>query len=397
MVEDPSRALVSTVRALHPDSEVNLVRGRRRDLSASAEYVVLPNRRAPKLLVPAAPSRAAAGAVRRFSADATYSDTARRLAVAALAQGRGTSAFPDRVVVHGPRDASLAGHLDGLLGTRVVFSVGIGTERVNRKPVLQIFDTEGRTIAFAKLGDSDQARADVGAEAVALSLLARRGWRRLQTPKVLHHGTWEGLDLLLLSPLTTAVQSPRGHARAPTAAMTELADAFGGEFSPVADMPWMGRQHATAEKLSDQRRRGTFMGCIDRLCSTAGDLEWRTGSWHGDWTPWNMARSGQRVLLWDWERFETDVPIGLDRCHYLVNALTKRRGTSDHTIRAGLAAAGATPDTPGSPSHALGALYLLAVAGRYLPLAEGPRGSDIAPRADQVLETLSSWLGLTRS
>ena len=134
------------------------------------------------------------------------------------------------------------------------------------------------------------------------------------------------------------------------------------------------------------------MGCIDRLCATAGDLEWRTGSWHGDWTPWNMARSGQRVLLWDWERFETDVPIGLDRCHYLVNAITRRRGTSDETIRAGLAAAGATPDTPGSPSHALGALYLLAVAGRYLPLAEGPRGSDIAPRGDQVLETLSSWL-----
>ena len=62
-----------------------------------------------------------------------------------------------------------------------------------------------------------------------------------------------------------------------------------------------------------------------------------------------MARSGQRVLLWDWERFETDVPIGLDRCHYLVNALTKRRGTSDHTIRAGLAAAGGDARHSGLP------------------------------------------------
>jgi hypothetical protein len=394
MVDDPTSALVSTMRALHPGAEVNVVRGRRRDPAASAEYVVLPNRKTPKLLVPAAPARAAAGAVRRFSADATYSDTVRRLAVSALAQGRGVSAFPDRVVVHGPREGSLAAHLDEVLGTRVVFSVGIGTERVNRKPVLQVFGADGRTVAFAKLGDSEQARADVAAEAVALSLLARRGWRRLQPPKVLHHGTWEGMELLLLSPLETVVQSPRGHSRAPTAAMTELADAFGGNFHQVAGLPWMARQHATAETLNDRRRRGMMLGCIDRLCATAGDLEWRTGSWHGDWTPWNMARSGQRVLLWDWERFETDVPIGLDRCHYLVNALTRRRGTSDETIRAGLAAAGATPETPGSPSHALGALYLLAVAGRYLPLAEGPRGNDIAPRGEQVLATLSSWLGL---
>jgi hypothetical protein len=393
MVDDPTSALVTTMRALHPGAEVKVVRGRRRDPAASAEYVVLPNRKTPKLLVPAAPARAAAGAVRRFSADATYSDTVRRLAVAALAQGRGVSAFPDRVVVHGPREGSLAEHLDELLGTRVVFSVGIGTERVNRKPVLQVFGADGRTVAFAKLGDSDQARSDVGAEAVALSLLARRGWRRLQPPKVLHHGTWEGMELLLLSPLETVIQSPRGHSRAPTAAMTELADAFGGGFHQVAGLPWMARQHATAETLNDRRRRGMMLGCIDRLCATAGDLEWRTGSWHGDWTPWNMARSGQRVLLWDWERFETDVPIGLDRCHYLVNAITRRRGTSDETIRAGLAAAGATPETPGSPSHALGALYLLAVAGRYLPLAEGPRGNDIAPRGEQVLATLGSWLG----
>ena len=73
--------------------------------------------------------------------------------------------------------------------------------------------------------------------------------------------------------------------------MTELADAFGGGFAQVAGLRWMARQHATAEGLRDRRRRGMMLGCIDRLCATAGDLEWRTGSWHGDWTPWNMARS----------------------------------------------------------------------------------------------------------
>ena len=164
-------------------SEVNLVRGRRRDLSARAEYVVLPNRRAPKLLVPATPSRAAAGAVRRFSADA-HSTPTRRGGWPSLPSPRAGARPRSRI---GWSCTGLAKHHWPGTSTvswapGVVFSVGIGTERVNRKPVLQIFDTEGRTIAFAKLGDSDQARADVGAEGVALSLLARRGWRRLETP-----------------------------------------------------------------------------------------------------------------------------------------------------------------------------------------------------------------------
>ena len=50
------------------------------------------------------------------------------------------------------------------------------------------------------------------------------------------------------------------------------------------------------------------------------------GAWHGDWTPWNMSRRRGRLQLWDWERFETGVPLGLDRCHYGVNAVVRRDG-----------------------------------------------------------------------
>jgi hypothetical protein len=122
------------------------------------------------------------------------------------------------------------------------------------------------------------------------------------------------------------------------------------------------------------------------------------GAWHGDWTPWNMARvpGEDRVRLWDWERFETGVPRGIDRFHYLVNAVTRRDGTTPATIRSGLALAGADAARAGSAEHTLAGLYLLAVAARYLPLSEGPGGEDIASRATAVVEALHDWVGIAR-
>jgi len=397
MAENRTRALVSTVRALHPGSDVDVVRGRRRDSGAAAEYLVLPNRHAPRLLVPAAPAGAAARSVRRFSADTSYSETIRRLGVSTVIRGPGGAAFADRVVVRGEGHGSLARHLEEVLSVPVTFSLGIGTERVNRKPVLQVFGPSGDTLAFAKLGDSDRARADVAAEAAALRQVAGQDWNRLAMPTVLHQGDWGSMTLLLLSPLPTSPwQSPRGRGRSPTGPMAELAGAFGGQAAPVAELDWFARQHAVATSLQDDRRRATLLACLERLRDASGATEWTTGAWHGDWTPWNMARAGTRVHLWDWERFETDVPVGLDHCHFLVNAVTRSQGTSPETIRAGLAAAGAVPGAPGSRSHVLGALYLVAIAGRYLPLAEGSLGHHIAPRGECMLQTLGEWVSAGR-
>lgn len=387
-------ALLATISGLFPAGEVGLVAQRRPDPSAAAEFLVLPHRRSPRLLLPVGAGGAAS--VLRFSASAELGDTVRRLVMSAALRLGGSAALPDRIVVHGSRAGSLADHLGELLGEPVTFSVGIGTARVNRKPVLQVFGADGRTLAFAKVGDSPVARADVDAEARSLARVGERHWHRLVLPSVLHHGPWGAGSLLLLTPLRTSpFQSPRAQDRAPVAAMRELAEGFGGTTAAVASLGWLGRQRAAFEGLGDATARSRVLTCLDRVADGA-TVPWRTGAWHGDWTPWNMARTRDHLQLWDFERFETDVPMGLDPCHYYVNTLTRRLGTTPRTIRAGLAAAGARPDEPGTRPHVLGALYLLAVAGRYLPLAEGLRGEDIAPRAAVVVETLEDWVGVTR-
>ena len=42
----------------------------------------------------------------------------------------------------------------------------------------------------------------------------------------------------------------------------------------------------------------------------------RFGWWHGDFTPWNMALDGRRLVLWDWEYAQPASPAGLDLVHF---------------------------------------------------------------------------------
>ncbi len=57
-----------------------------------------------------------------------------------------------------------------------------------------------------------------------------------------------------------------------------------------------------------------------------------------------MSRRHGRLQLWDWERFETGVPLGLDRCHYGVNAVCRRDGVGLASVMRGLELAGIAND-----------------------------------------------------
>jgi hypothetical protein len=395
---DTATAIVDTVSALWPGAEVRLRRARRADPAAVAEFAIVPHGRAPRLLVPVGAPEAAARAMLRFSASVSARESVGRLGLSALLR-TGTAAFADRVTVHGSGAGSLAEHLAQVVGGPVSFSLGIGTPRVNRKPVLQVFDERSRCIGFAKIGDSDQARRDVRAEARSLERIGSHPWTRLQVPRLIHEGTWTDMVVLLQSALPTSPrQRPRDQWTPPRPAMDELADAFAASPATLGDLPWFEAQRSTVEGLQAEHSRDTMRSCLAALENLSGSRPWPVGAWHGDWTPWNMARvpGAGHVQLWDWERFETGVPRGIDRFHYLVNAVTRRDGTTPATIRSGLVLAGADAARAGSAEHTLAGLYLLAVAARYLPLSEGPGGEDIASRATAVVEALHDWVGIAR-
>jgi hypothetical protein len=85
---------------------------------------------------------------------------------------------------------------------------------------------------------------------------------------------------------------------------------LGGHLRDLPTTPAAGAVHAAA----------------DRLGAVAGDLALSFGASHGDFTPWNLACLDDRVLVWDWERFRTGVPVGSDLLHHhLQSDLVARR------------------------------------------------------------------------
>lgn len=349
------------------------------------------------MLVPVLPPAAAARAVCRFSAASSPRDVGTRLAAAALTWATGAALLRDRVVIDESvlsAGESMREHLSGVLGEPVSFSLAIGPPRVNRKPVLQVFDRRGRSLAFAKVGDSPQARSDVRDEGAHLGRLAEHSFHTLVVPTVLDISVWNGMDVLVMSALPAGPRQAWGREVTPSTAMAELVEAYPGASLALVDQPWLRRQQEAVAAMTGRQDPGTagLVGELDRCVRAVvqryGDRLVTVGAWHGDWTPWNMARRRNRVLLWDWERFETDVPAGLDAWHYRVNVTTRRLGMSPAHVLDGVTARGHDP--------MVADLYLLAITCRYLSLLGAARGDDVRPSAIATLTALRARLATNR-
>jgi len=382
-----SAALLETVSQLWPGADVVPAGTVRDGRPVRAQYAVVHRGSTPTVLVPLESPVAAGASLRRISTASTLWDSACRVA-AGVAVRALPALLRHRVEVRGGDDG-LAEHLSAVLGTPVSFSVSIGTARVNRKPVLQVFDARGRCRAFVKVGWSDHTCADVDAEARALALVAPRAYEHLVPPPLLARTAWRGRPVLVTGPLQPPPwQRHRSSWTPPSAAMDELCASFATPEAPLADSPWWRRQWQAAGGLSDPLLRGRLGRAMERVAEVTGRRPLAWGAWHGDWTPWNMAVAGDRVLLWDWERFETGVPAGLDQLHYVVNALNAGGPASPEGILWALTFTAHPDRSLGGEPHVRSLLYLVAILTRYLTLAEVPGGEHIAPRARQALVAL---------
>jgi hypothetical protein len=352
-----------------------------------ARYAVISRGDTPTVLIPVDSPTAAGASLRRISTASSWWDTTSRLAAGAAVRAM-PALLRKRVEVRGGDDG-LAEHLSAVLGTPVSFSISIGTARVNRKPVLQVFDEQGHCRAFAKVGWSENTCADVTAEGRALAAVTAHEYQHVVPPALLARTSWAGRPVLVIGPLEP---SPwRRHRRLwspPEEAMAELSQRFSAPDGKLADSDWWHRQWQATGSLADPVARGRFGRAMEQVAAIVGRRPLQWGAWHGDWTPWNMAITGDRVLLWDWERFETGVPMGLDPLHYVVNALNSGAPASTEGVVRALRFAAYRDRSVGGEPHVLSLLYLVAILTRYLKLVDVPGGEHISPRAVQTLIAL---------
>jgi aminoglycoside phosphotransferase (APT) family kinase protein len=107
---------------------------------------------------------------------------------------------------------------------------------------------------------------------------------------------------------------------------------------------------------------------VDWIERRHGADEIAFGAWHGDFTPWNMARSGDTTYLWDWER-AAPAPAGLDLLHFLFQGVCRFEGQTpdaavDRCSKRVASLLGALDVEAGSES-ALWLLYRLELLFRY--------------------------------
>jgi Phosphotransferase enzyme family len=348
---------------------------------AGGDLLVLPGLARPRLLVPAG-RRPAAAAVRRYGEPGSRrAQLGSRALSLLLGSGLGPYLLRNRLAVRAPAGApTIETYLSSALGRDLVVSMHIGAPRANRKPVLQLLSPHGETLGFAKIGVNALTSELVRAERDTLREIGGTRLGSLTVPRVLHHGTWQQLDVLVLSPLPVWLRR-RPLARPQLAiAMGEVAALGGIRRQPLGASDYWQRLRLRVSAADAGEDRACLLHALDLLAARAAEAELAFGCWHGDWTPWNMACTGDGLLVWDWERFGSGVPLGFDALHYWLQARVVASRRDPAAAAAGCAARAADLLRPLGVTAAAAeltvALYLAELAARYL----GDRQADAGAR-----------------
>jgi hypothetical protein len=366
----------------------------------AAGYAVVPSATRPRLLVPTASRRAAASAILHSTeAIGLKARLRRRALAAAFRTGVGPLAFRDRLVVERPdgQGAGLDAHLAEVLGRPALLSIHIGPARANRKPVLQLLGPRGEALGYAKLGVDPLTRDLVDAEAAALARLAGVDLGPVAVAEALHHGRWGGHALLVQSALPVRLPraAPAAAATAREAAMLAVATCLGVRRQAYAGSPYAKRLAAEVDGLGDRPETGRLRAVLDAVSRAEPVLGF--GAWHGDWNDGNSAALADgRVLVWDWERFDADVPLGYDALHLRLQTAVTRAGTEPadaaRSLLAGAAGTLAGFDQPARVADAVAALYLVELAARYLRDRQAEAGARLGHVAAWLLPAVEEHL-----
>lgn len=396
--------ILDTIHALFPGAELRLGASP----GGRASFRLVPGIRRTHLLVPADAPVAAGKAVDRRSAK----DTPRQLLIRrAVRTALRTPVVARTLMPHvlhvGPSADSLLDYLEAAVGTELRVSMAIGSRRANRKPVLSVHSAAGEEIGYAKVGLTPLADALIEHEANTLSSLsAAPSPRHFKAPTVIHHGTWGSAQVLLMQSLR-----PRGHRSpqgVPLTAMAELASRQGVTWTVLEESAWVAAIRSDSVQCSAAGEAG-FAEAVRQYERAFGSVRMPFGGWHGDLGPWNMVWEGDTPSIWDWERAQGDVPLGIDAVHFTCHSALRDIGNLDRAREtlegkgtealASLHAELSLTDSDPRLRQAVLLGYLLSMAARFSIDAGRPDGLVVRDLArwhvtvlmDQLARRSSSW------
>jgi hypothetical protein len=171
-----------------------------------------------------------------------------------------------------------------------------------------------------------------------------------------------------MSPLSTD-QRHRVTRDTRLAAMREVAGLAGTTDASLAESGFWSRLRGTAQLLADAPDGLRLQAAVDATERRDGAERVTLGGWHGDWGRWNMGMGEGVLQLWDWERYDPEVPVGFDGLHFAAQsvrpgerAAQRQEDTFLRSVPNVLAELGVPPGLHDLTLR----LYLLETAARYV-------------------------------
>jgi hypothetical protein len=150
---------------------------------------------------------------------------------------------------------------------------------------------------------------------------------------------------------------------------------------------------AGADETED---RSALSEALSGIASRAGDAVLSFGACHGDWSPWNMARTSDGLLVWDWERFSADVPLGFDALHHWLQGKIQTTHPDPRQAAANCVERAATLLAPmeveAGEAEITATVYLADLATRYLVDRQAEAGARFGRPGRWLIPALTSWI-----
>lgn len=358
-------------------------------------FLVLPSVDDPRLVVPAGRGRAAATVLHTLRDGSTARARARSWAIRGAALlGARTTALPDP-----PLLAAVAGHLS-FAGSPddLVYGVHLGPRRANRKPVLAVAAPDGALLAIAKWGMNPLTDRLVAHEGKALEQLASLPETSgVRIPSLIGVGDLDGHPYVVQSPVPTTGAgrwSLERTTEAQVAVATSGGRTDGRDYLDRFAEAWRVRDAPATEDRGPVR---SFAALASTWLDRVGQSGLSHGRWHGDWRRTNMALTPGGCAVWDWERYDSGVPLGYDALHlYLTSragAVRDLDGLAAHLFEHAPRLLRPFGVDDRNEAELVASGYLLELAGRYLDDRQSTAGAPLGDVGRWLLPHLRTVLG----
>lgn len=200
----------------------------------------------------------------------------------------------------------------------------------NRKALLQVVDTTGATVGFAKLGRNPVSSRGVRREGQALGRL-QGGNFHLKTPSILCEGEVNGHPYILIEPLPPDIyRIEKTKSGGPTTEELAAIAPVHRHAVPAQTIHFKSliERAAALDGVANVREGLNALNILLHSVETESRLMPVAAYWHGDFAYWNTGRTATgQMWCWDFENGEDDALLGLDVLHWYASKVREQHGS----------------------------------------------------------------------